>query len=821
MLQDLRFALRQLVRRPGFTVIAVLTLALGIGANTAVFSAVYAVLLARLPYPEPDQLQRVIPTFTGPDGAVDSMPYWSYPEYEAFRSATHDVTAAAYTPRALSYNLSGQGPPRRAMLEIVSGSYFGLLGVQAAVGRTFTPDEDAVPDARPVAVIGNALWHTAFAGDTGIVGRTLTLNGVDLTVVGVAPPGFAGLSGEADVWAPTMMAPSLVFRNRLNQKLSFWMSVIARVPRASAPLARTEMASAARVMADRMPFQDAFGPVRVGLASRPLAASRTDPSLARTLLILLAAVACVLLIACVNVANLLMARGARRARELGLRVSLGAGRGRLVRQLLTESALLGLLGAGAALLVARWGLVAVAALRPLALAGPGTLEHLRLSVPVLAFDVAVALVAILVFGTAPALAAVRTDPRTLLGRSVGHRRTGPRGALVAGEVALALALLVGAGLLLRSFSQLRSTPLGFEPHHVLAAWVNVPRQTRTGDEATRLFTETARRIEGRPGVERVAVANCLPAHVGTAGVGGCDHVGMKIEGDASGAPKQGREVWMNMVSGSYFATMGIPVLEGRTLEPGDRADAPRVAVVTRAAADRYWPGRDPVGARIQLTVGWGPEDDWATVVGVVGNVVGGSVREAARPGVYLSYPQFSYQSNYLVVRGSGDASGIAAAIRSSLREVDRSLPLWDVRTMDERVAQATAGDRFGTALLGAFGLLALSLAAVGIYGVLAFSVAGRTREMGLRMAVGADRGDVVLLVLREGLRLTAIGLGTGLVLAAGFSRVLRSQLYEISPLDPAAFVAAVVLILAVAGLACWIPARRATRVDPMEALRYE
>jgi predicted permease len=820
MIQDLRFALRQMARRPGFVVVAVLTLALGIGANTAVFSAVYAVLLARPPYPDSDQLQVVMPTLTQPSGTVDSMRYWSYPEYEAFRDAARDITVAAYTPDALTYNLSAAGHPERARVELVSASYFGVLGVPAAHGRTFAPDEDAAPGAGAVAVIGDGLWHTAFGGDPGALGRPVTLNGVRLTIVGIMPAGFSGLSGEADVWVPITMAPTLVFRNRLQQRLSFWHSVVARVPRAEAPLATAELASAARAVSERIPFTDAFGPVQVGLAARSLAVIGIDRSLGRMLLILLAAVGCVLLIACSNLANLFLARGVRRSRELGLRVALGASRARLLRLLLTESAVLGVLGGGAALLVAWGGLSLVRGLRPAALAAPGTLEGLGLSEPVLAFNFLVAVVAALAFGAAPAIAATRHDAPTMLGSAgLGRRAGGPRAVLVVAEVAVATVLLIGAGLLLRSLGQLRATPPGFRPDHVFTAWVNVPRQGYSGAEAASLFTEAVDRLQARPGVETAAVANCLPAHADAVAGGGCDHVRMGIRGETT-SDRQGHEVWLNMVSAGYFAAMGIPIVEGRSIEEGDREGTPRVAIVTRAAADRYWPGRDPVGQRIRLSV-WDASEGWAEVVGVAGDVVGGSLREPARPGVYLAYPQFSYRSNYLVARSAGDPHALAASARSVVRDLDPGLPLWDVRTMDERLSRVTARDRFSTVLLGTFGILALLLAAVGLYGILAYSVAGRTREMGLRMAIGARRGDLVRLVLAEGLRFTLLGLGAGLLMAAALSRFLRGQLYEISPLDPAPFVAAALVLAATATLACWVPIRRATRIDPMEALRHE
>lgn len=819
MAKDVRFALRALRKNPVFTIVAVATLALGIGANTTVFSAVYAVTLARPPFPSPEDLRVVRAVLRGEGGATDTLGWWSYPMYEAFRDGASGIgELAAYTPRALAYNLAGSDAPQQARVEMVSASYFGLLGVQPMLGRGFAPDEDLTPGTHSVAVLSHGLWQAAFGADSSVIGRTITLNSVPVAVIGIMGPGFAGLSGQADMWVPVMMAPTLVFPRRLEQKISFWHAVVARVePGATDERLAVHLASGARSVEAEIPLEEAFGPMEEpGFAAVPLAAARVDPAVRRALLVLLGAVLCVLLIACVNVANLLLARGAARTREIGVRVALGVGRARLARQLLVESLVLAAMGGAAAVVLAAWGLGVLTALRPPALAGTVDLAAARLSGPVLIFNFGVALCAGLAFGLAPAWASLRADARTLLtGRRDASGRIGPRGGLVAIQIALAVVLLVGASLLVRSLMSLQQTPLGFTPDGVLTAYVNVPRQAYSGQEASRLFTETVSRLRELPGVRRAAVANCLPVS------GGCDNVQLEIEGEVGGAEQRGRYVSMNMVDSPYFAAMGIPLVAGRAFTALDDSTAPRVAILNEAAARHYWPGRDPIGERIQLSVGWGAEDDWAEVVGVVGDVKRGALHAPAGPTVYLSYIQYSYRSNYLVVQTDGDPGAIAGSVRRVIGQVDPGLPLWDVRTMRERVATATAADRFSTALLSVFGVMALALAAVGVYGVISFSVARRTREIGVRVAMGAREADVLRMVLRQGLGVTLVGVAVGGAIALLAARLLRGQLRGISAADPLAFAAAVVLLVGVGAFASLLPARRAARIDPMEALRQE
>jgi len=813
LLHDLRYALRALRHNPGFTLAAVVTLALGIGANTTIFSAVYAVLLEAPPYPSPGELHLI--------GAVehaaqpDTQEYWSYPMYQAFRESAAGVGEfAAFTPSPNRVNLGAADVAEPVRVEMVSQPYFGILGVRPRVGRFFAADEDLTPGTHPVAVLSDALWHRAFGADSGVVGRTIRLDATPFTVLGVAPAGFRGLSERADLWVPMMMAPALTFPRRLTGALSFWHMVLARLPDRGA--AEQGLANAARGIEARVSLGNVFGGAPLRLVATPLQAARTDRTLGRALLILLGAVGLVLLIACTNVGSLLLARARRRRRELGIRVALGIGRGRLARQLFVESALLAALGGTAGVLLSAWGLHLLNALRPSSLAAVGGPGGAGLGAVVLGFAGAATVGSALLFGLAPAWWAARADPLVLIrAEGAAPARIRARRALVAGEVALAVVLLAGAGLLVRTVAELSRSPLGFEPTGVLTAHLNPPSRAYPGDASRRLFQDAAARLAAISGVRRAAVANCLPI------VGGCDHVGMTVAGRPPSPDQPDLTVWMNMVDSEYLATLGIPLVAGRGITAADVAGAPRVALITDAAARRYWPGENPVGARIRLSVGWGPEDVWAVVVGVVEDVKMRGPREAAVPGVYLAFPQFNYRANYLLAEADGDPARLIGPLRAVVRGLDPQLPLWDPAPMTRHVTAALASERFSMVLLVAFGLLALTLVAVGIYGVIAYSVAGRTREIGVRLALGARPAGVLGLVFRQGFAIVAIGLAAGGAGALAATRVLRTQLYEISPSDPFTLAAVMALLGGVAALAIWLPARRAARIAPMEALRHE
>jgi len=815
LLRDLRYAARTLRKSPGFTLAAVATLGLGIGANTTIFSAVHAALLEAPPYPAPDELRLVSAVFDRATQPPDTQEYWSYPMYQTFRDAAAGAgELAAFTPTPRRVNLAGEDAAEPVLVEMVSQSYFGILGITPSQGRFFTPDEDVTPNTHPVAVLSDGLWRRAFGADPGVVGGTIRLDAMPFTVVGVTPPGFRGLSEQADLWTPMMMAPSLTFPRRLTGAYSFWHMVLARIPSATDPEPR--LAAGARAVEERWQPLRAFEATGLRMAAVPLQAARTDWRLGRTLLVLLGAVSLVLLIACANVAGLQLARARRRRRELGIRAALGVGRAQLARQLFTESALVALLGGILGVLLSAWGLDVLDAIKPQALATVGGPTGARLSGAVLGFAVVVTAGATLIFGLLPAWWAAKADPLSLIrAETEPPHRMRLRGTLVAGEVALALVLLASAALLLRTVAALNRVPLGFDPQGVTVALVNPPARAYPDDAGQRLFRDVTQRLAALPGTRHAAAGYCLPV------VGGCDQVLMTIERDVGTSGDPSREVWLNTVDAEYLAALEIQVVTGRGILQSDVAGAPAVALVTEAAARRYWPGLNPLGERIRLSVGWPEADGWAEVVGVVGDVKGRNLRAAAAPGVYLALPQFAYRANYLVMNVAGNPSASISAMRDVLRELDPQLPLWDPALMTRHVARASAGERFSMVLLGAFGVLALILAAVGIYGVIAHTVAGRTREIGLRLALGARPAGVLGLVLREGFAIVGPGLVVGAIGALAATRVLRTQLYEVSASDPGTLLSAAVFLGAVATLATWLPARRAARVHPMEALRHE
>ncbi|MBI4519973.1 MAG: ABC transporter permease, partial [Gemmatimonadetes bacterium] len=714
-MNELHQVLRVLRRSPGYTALAVGTLALGLGANTAVFSAVNAVLLRPLPFQRPQELRILRPTLRNEQGVTATLDRWSYPLFEAFRDADPGLAElAAFTAEPSLYNLAGTEQPERVRVEIVSGNYFSLLGVSALTGQLFGPAEDQVPGHAPVAVLSDAIWRRLYGADQSIVGRTITLNTLPFTVVGVLPPGFSGLSGVADLWVPMMMAPALTFPGRLSGQLSFWHAVVGRVsPAAASELIAERLASAARTAESRIPLGLAFGRVALGFTAIPLQELRVSTSVRTSLAVLMGAAALVLLIVCVNVAKLVLTQTARRVRELTVCAALGATPVRLARRFVLETLVLASLGAGGGLLVAVWGLQVVKLLKPASFVGMADFSLATLDGPVAAFTFGVTLVTGAVLGVFPMAYVRHTDVSGVLKQStpgVGGR-VGPRGVLVVLEMALAITLLVGAGLLLRSLQHLRRTPLGFEPAGVLTASVDLPPQVYESDGAVRFLEEASARLRAHPGVRFAAVAGCLPL------VGGCDQPVMEIEGRPHPEVAPDLSVWVNMVGEDYFRALGIPVLTGRTITAADRVGAPRVAVVSAAAAREYWPGQDPIGARIQLSVGWGPPGDWAVIVGVVGDVKGRTIEAPVTPIVYLSYRQFSYLSSYLVLKATTDEPlGLTDAMRGFVHDLDPTIPLWDVQTMEERAASAVSRTRFSAVLLSMAAALAAVLAALGVFG---------------------------------------------------------------------------------------------------------
>ncbi len=822
MRRDLEHALRQMRRSPGFTLAAVLTLAIGIGATTAIFSLIHAALLRPLPYPEADRLVEL--AFELPlDAGRDTMFAWSYPKYQTLRELEHPFEALAGY-QAFDLNLTGTDRPERLSVEIVSGEYLPLLGVRAAFGRTFLPEEDATPRTHPVVLLSHGLWTRRYGADPRVVGAEVEVNGVPLTVVGVLPEGFRGLSGTAEAWVPMMMAPALTYDERLEERWSHWHGVVGRLAAGvSLEAARARLPALASAVGEAHVSPAGGGP-DWGMLARPLEEARLDPELRRAAYVLLGAVGFVLLIGCLNVAGLLLARAAGRRREVAIRLAVGADRRRLLRQFLVESLALALLGGAVGVLVAVWAVDALAAIAP-TLAGETRLSPLvdlrdvGVDLPVLGFALAISILTGLLFGLAPALRACRPDAVDALHGDASTdlltRRRDRRGALVAVEVALALVLLVGAGLMVRSFSALRGVPIGFAPERVLTFRLQPAGSQVDLAGAPAFYRELIERLEGLPGVEGVGVNTCAPLSSACMG-----SLVVRLDGQELTPDRGSSDIGVHPVNGGYFRTLDIPLVRGRAFDERDRADAPLVAIVNESAARALWPGEDPLGRRIGVA-SYPFGDATAEVVGVVGDVRYGALEAPSRPDVYVATGQGGRPRATVFVRAAGDPSALLPAIRREMAALSPDLPIFDVATLEDRVAEASARARFSTLLLGLFAAVALGLALIGIYGTVAYTVAERTRELGLRRALGASRRRVLSLVVRGVLAPTLIGLAVGLVVSLALTRALGRLLYGVGALDPLTFAAVALGLLLAALAAGTVPARRATRVDPMLVLRAE
>jgi predicted permease len=821
--QDVRFAARTLRARPGFTLVAVLTLAIGIGANVAIYSAVDALLLRQLPFAAPEQLMQV--SLTRParadTPARDDAP-WSYPKFRVLRDAQTvftDVTLYSGMPFTVRV---GAGEPERLRGEYVDARYLPTLGVVPLVGRNLLPEEDRAAGGPRVALISEALWRRRYDADPAAIGRAITVAGQPHTVVGVLPAGFRGLTGEADLLVPILSQPA----DEIEQPWSHGYTLIAR-RRAGVSVAEAQAAVhtlGARVNAAYPDAADASA--RHGAAARPLDATRVDPSLKRALFVLSGAVGLVLLVTCANVANLLLVRAAGRRREIAVRLAIGAGRGRLVRQLLTESVLLAALGGAAGVLVAWWGVHALSTIDPgqsLRLAGSSELQMvsfsgIRLDRSALAFAAALALGTGVLFGLAPALQATRPAlTRALKDGMPGdgahaRRRVSTRSALAMAEIALALVLLAGAGLTLRSLGKLLAVEPGVRPERMLTLRFD-PRAVTERDSFPELFDRLLTRVAALPGVTGATLQDCPPLN------GGCN--GTSLVRRDRPAPREGEEgpdVGVHWITPAWPQVMGVPLLRGRAFTAADRRGAPKVVLVSAQAARTRWPGEDPIGKPVSVGQG-GFWDDTATVVGVVGDVRYATLDSLPRADVYLPYAQSPSGRAMLFVRTAGDPLLHVRAVREALADAAPGTPAFDVRTMEDRVAAMMAFQRFGATLLALFAAVALVLATLGVYGVVSFAVAQRTREIGVRVALGATRRDVVRLVVRGGLAIAGTGALVGLAAALAATRVLRSLLYDVAPSDPATFAGIVALLGGAAVLASWLPARRAAGVAPTEALR--
>ncbi len=812
LLQDLRYAARSLLRSPGFALVAVVTLALGIGANTALFGLLNALLFRSLPgLNDADRLLWVSHVFR-PVGVAFPMPYSDHLAYRDRAGVFSDRAVVTGAPAAL-----GGGEPERVRAQLVSANFFQTLGVRPALGRAFLPEEGRTPGTHSVAVISDALWRRRFDADPRVIGRRVVVNGTSFTVVGVAPPRFGGLEIEkpADLWVPVMMHAQVMptADDLFNPHGGPRFSVIGRLrPGVSAEQADAAVRTVARQLAAASPKQweqirAAVAPVR-GLVGPD---DRDTPPL-----VALAAgvTGIVLLIACANLANLLLARGAARRREIGIRLALGASRARIIRQLLTESTLLALLGGALGLLVAFWATDVFLALLPISVPLDFTLDA-----RVLGVTLALALGTGLLFGLAPALGAARPDVVPALKEDTGGgvRRSRLQGTLVVAQVALSLVLLVGAGLLMRSLQKAGGLDVGFDGRaDVLTASLDLGVQGYTPEASRAFYRELLARAEALPDVRSASLAALVPLN------GTMFGTEVTIEGRPPEPARfgTGNMHFLNNVWPGFFRTIGTPLVRGRDFTAEDREGAPGVVILNETAARRFWPGEDPLGKRIRLG---DEESPLLTVVGIAkdGRYDGLGEDEAT----YFYRPEMqapSYRSDLtLFVRTTGDASRLIPALRAEVRTMDPNLPVFHVRTLQQVIDEQLSGHRIGRLLLAGFGGLAMLLAMIGLYGVMAYRVAQRTREIGVRTALGARGRDVLALFVGEGVRLAAIGIGLGLVLAAALARVLRSVILGVTPTDPATFAAVTLLLTGVALLASYLPARRAARVEPIIALRSE
>jgi len=809
VVKDIRYALRSLLKRPAFTLISVITLALGIGASTAIFSVVQAVLLRSLPYGNAGRLVMVWENNRRRDAKQQNViNLGNFFDWKEQNHVFEDMAAFF----DLSVKLTSDGEPEEIPSQIATPNLFSVLGVNPIMGRTFTPD-DGKPSQPEVAVLSYGLWQRRFGGDQNIVGRHLIVNNHDVTVIGVLPADFAlHISKKSMIRKPAEMWRPWQISNDLRERHGRFASAIARLrPGVALEQAQAEMNTiAARLEKEYPDFDTNWGILLVSLRTQFSGEIRT------ALLILLGAVGFVLLIACTNVANLLLARGVSRQKEIGVRVALGAGRGRIVRQLLTESLILAMAGGALGLMTAWQGTDLLVALSPPELLGPSSV---KMNAPVLLFTLGVSLLTGIVFGLVPAFEATRVDLHDSLkegGRNVGggarsHRL---RGALVATEIALALVLLIGAGLLIKSFSRLQAVDPGFDPKNVLAMTVNVPPSKYDSARKTiDFFKQAENQLQTLPGVEAVGAISFLPFN------GPYSGTAVEIEGRPKPLPGQGLTTGVCVTDANYFNAMRIPLKQGRFFTDAEATEERRVVIVNETFVHKHLRGEDPIGKRV--TIYMKEENAPSEIIGVVADSKHVALDGEPEPMAYWPHPELTYPYMTFVIRTRGDATNIAGPARNVIHTLDPQQPIGEVTTMQHLLAKSVARSRFNTVLLAVFAFVALALAAVGTYGVMSYAVTQRTHEFGIRMALGARALDVLQLVLRRGMALALIGVVIGLAAAFALTRLLSSLLFEVKATDAFTFGAVPLSLIAIALLASYIPARRATKVDPLVALRYE
>jgi putative ABC transport system permease protein len=803
--QDLRYGVRMLVKRPGFTLIAVLTLALGIGANTAIFSVVNALLLRQLPYTEPDRLVQVWETDVNRgENAMTA----SYPNFTDWRDQNNVFEhIAAYSDQG--FILTGTADPEQIQGAIVSPSFFPMLGIKPIVGRVFQPEEDH-PNKIFSAVIGERLWQRRFNSDPDIIGKTINVDGDSFTVIGVVVgvTDLSELENDSELWIP------ISFGLAFNIRRGHYLNVMARLkPGVTHEQAQANMDSIAGALAAQYPDANRDHGLRLVPLQEQIVG---DFKLA--LLMLLGAVALVLLIASANVANMLLARAGSRQKEIAIRIALGAGRFRLIRQLLTESLLLSLFGGAAGLLLALYGVYLLVTFGP---ADLPRAQAISVDGSVLGFTLGISLLTGVIFGLAPALQASRPDLNEALkdsGRSAtgssGHRRL--RSLLVVSEIALSLVLLVGAGLLMRSFFELRAVDPGFNPQNALVGRISLNgSKYETRAPVIDFYDQFLERIKSLPEVRFAAIRTYIPIATNE----GYADRSFYIEGRLTGAA-DGPTAFDNSVSPDFFDTMEIALLKGRPFDKQDVRTAQKVIIINETLARRDFPGEDPIGKRI-TTKANPKEEDWATVVGIVKDTKPRALDGDPVAEMYVPFAQRPASSMAFVIRTTGKPEGIIGAVRETAQSLDKVQPVYGVRTLESVMSEAVAKPSFRTFLMGVFALVALTLAMVGIYGVMSYSIAQRTHEIGIRMALGARHSNVLTLVIGHGMALALVGVGIGLVASFALTRVLAQFLFGIKPTDPITFIGVALLLACVALLACYIPARRATKIDPLAALRYE
>ena len=807
IIKDIRYGVRGLLKHPGFTAIVVITLALGIGASTAIFSVVDSVLLRRLPYRNAERIVAI--QEVSPEGKRIQTTSGNFLDWRAQNTVFEHLSAIRQSP----VNLALADQAERVELAQTNASFFDVFGITPTYGRLFIP-QDEQAGHQPVTVISDSLWQRRFGSDPAIVGKPIMLDGGSYTVIGVAPPGFQ-YPDKTEVWLPPLQqVPELYPGQDLQNRRMGYLTAVALVrPGVSVQQAAGEMETITARLRQQYPDTNNRRFNRVVSMHEHLIGENN-----KLLWLLLGAVTFVLLIACANVANLMLASGASRQKEMAIRTALGASRWRVMRQLFTESTILALFGGAAGLLIAYWGLTGITKLLP---GDFPRLNEIQLDLRVLAFTFAASVLTGILFGLAPALQISRPDVQDSIresgrGLSASLRKSRFRQALIIGEVALSVVLLAGAGLLFRSFLHLQSVDTGFVSQQVLTARLTVAGGTYTEHpHFVKFYNQVLEKVSALPGVLDAGLINTLPLDKGPTSA-------FRVEGRPVTTPDKWPGANYRVVTPNYFRAMSIPILQGRGYTDRDNDDAPLVIMINQEIANSVFPGENPVGKRITFgNTNRDGQPRWFEIIGVVANVRSVELREEPESELYFSAYQDMWPRMSLVVRSSVEPGSLGASVRNVVNEVDKTIPVSQVQTMEHVVSKSITQPRFNLFLLGLFGTVALLLSAAGIYGVTAYTVSQRTHELGIRLALGAQVGDVLKMILGQGMAVIGVGLVLGLVAAFGLMRLLRSLLFGVGENDPVTFVAITLVLLVVALLACYIPARRATKVDPLEALRAE